>query len=56
MIDKDMIVCEALQEVSKEMNYIIFTCEKCGMKVRVEAPHLAESQAKKLHKCKEVKK
>lgn len=53
--DKDMALCEALKSVSDEIGYRIFICEKCGRKVRIEAPHLTEAQAKRLHKCKEVK-
>ena len=53
--DKEMTLCEALKSVSDEIGYRIFTCEKCGRKVRIEAPHLTEVQAKKLHKCGEVK-
>lgn len=52
--DKDMTLCEALKSVSDEIGYRIFTCEKCGRKIRIEAPHLTEAQAKRLHRCREV--
>ena len=55
MTDKEMILCEALKSVSDEIGYRIFICEKCGRKVRIEAPYLTEAQAKRLHKCREVK-